>query len=335
MDDAGAVLRGVAALVVSCGVCESCTIYLQRSSGGIHWAARARREAVAAGGPPPSHEQVAEAVARGGREAWLDGDACLVLPLMRESQAFGAMALARGREQGAWGRRERDIADELAAQVATMLDTIVALNARIVAAAEIEMRSLLTAIQLRVQNMRRRSRPRPNEWHAEELEKVYVHVRRLALLMRGVQLAADAGDARVRDLPRDVATERCDLAAVARHTASEVQRYRNHGGTLDVDAPEPVWGRWNIPDLCVLLARLLDVAVRNGPGAHWRVRVHGPQVPWSGDAFVEVEADGARPPDDGNHVMLMRIARALGGALRIKQPTVDAVRYVLRLPAGG
>jgi hypothetical protein len=179
------ILWHLAATPVSSGLCDSCTLYVRRANGDIVEAATARRSGAATSATAPPAAEVQAALATADAATALDGDYRLVRALAaRGEPPLGAMSLARDVRRAAFAAHERADAGELATHMGPLLAAVYAVDGRMIAAAAgLELASLLTVVQLRLQNMVRRTRARPRAWVEAELDKLLSHVRRLAGLV--------------------------------------------------------------------------------------------------------------------------------------------------------
>ncbi|WNG57771.1 PAS domain S-box protein [Archangium gephyra] len=138
-----------------------------------------------------------------------------------------------------------------------------------------ELRTPLTPLNLNLQVVLREARAHPEQSFArrvaQRLEVGHQQVQRMTRLIEELLDASRWGADRLVLSLEDV-----DLAALVREVARRFEPVaRRTGSLLEVDAPEPVVGRWDARRLAQVVASLLSNALKFGAGRPVLLRVEG------------------------------------------------------------
>ncbi len=255
-------------------------------------------------------------------------------------------------------RKDRELAEEVAARVATALE-----NARIhgmardairarddfLALVAHELRTPLTVLRLATDDQVRKARGSGDEAQARRSEEIGRHVSRLCGVVEHVLEAA-----RIRADGVHLTLEPCDLTGVVEGCVAAVaERARRAGSAVEAHLERPVTGRLDRAHVERAILSLLDNAIKFGEGkpievslrrdgcvAELAVRDHGRGIPADRLPALFAPFERGVPKENfGGLGLGLYIARAVveahGGTVVAESRLGEGATLVVRLPLEG
>jgi PAS domain S-box-containing protein len=229
---------------------------------------------------------------------------CMIVPILVQDSARGAITFASAREERRYAEKDLEMASDLALRIASALEInalyeevreSVRMRDEFLAIAAHEIRGPATTLQMHLERIVRVAR-------SESGEKVPPPLLERLEMMRGVGARLVVTMDQLLDLSRltfaqlTLADEECDLANVVREILPAIEHETIASGCrITTSLPEGVVGRWDSFRMRQVAANLISNALKYGKGKPVRIAVRADAT----TARLEVsdEGIGIAPPD--------------------------------------
>ncbi|WP_233595826.1 MULTISPECIES: PAS domain S-box protein [Corallococcus] len=302
-------------------------------------------------------DPVALAEERWSEVRTLQGRPSLGVPLQARGRTLGVLFLLSPQSGRGYAPAELELAEELGRRAAVAIDNAQlycsaqeSIRARdeFLSIASHELKTPLTSMKLRVQQMEsalKGPRPLPTDKVTRMLEVFKEQLQRLSRLAEHLLDVS-----RINDRRLDLRREEMDLVAVARNVTDHLAaQFEKTGCTLEMVAPEPVWGSWDRLRLEQVLINLLTNAMKYGEGQPIQLEVtrhargarlvvedHGLGIPPEAQGRIFERFERAASRNYGGLGLGLFISRQIvdahGGSIRVESTPGLGAKFIVELP---